>query len=162
MERILVFSDSHREVETMQQIIENMSGVTAVIHLGDINRDIGFLEDCFYYLPIYGVQGNNDFTGEYPNEKMLTIGGKKIFITHGHYYVSNWNSAPLKTAHATREADLMVYGHTHIAEEERFNGTILANPGSISHPRFGLPSYGVIEIEDGVLRYCNIEIPSPF
>lgn len=162
MTRILVFSDSHGEPEAMKQIIENMNEVSAVIHLGDLNRDIQFLEDCFYDIPIHGVQGNNDFTGEYPNEKLLSYDGKKIFITHGHYYLSNWDSEPLKTIPATQDADLILFGHTHIAEEERFDGKILANPGSISRPKIGQPSYGVIEIEDGVLRYCNIEIPSPF
>ncbi len=162
MERILVFSDSHGEVRWMKQIIENMVGVTGVIHLGDINRDIQFLEDTFFDFPIYGVQGNNDYSGLYPNEKMLTIGDKKIFITHGHYYLSGWDSAPLKTIPKAENADLILFGHTHVPETERFSGKILANPGSISRPRTGNPSYGVIEIESGKLDYCNIELPSPF
>lgn len=162
MTRILVFSDSHGEVRTMKKIIENMPNVTAVIHLGDLNRDIQFLEDTFFEFPIYGVQGNNDFSGAYPNEKTISIENKKIFITHGHYYLSGWDSAPLKTVPATEHADLILFGHTHVAETEHFNGKILANPGSISRPRTGTPSYGVIEIEDGKLRYCNIELPSPF
>ncbi len=162
MTRILVFSDSHGEVAEMKKIIENMPGVTAVIHLGDLNRDIQHLEDTFFDFPIYGVQGNNDYSGAYPNEKMLQIDDKKIFITHGHYYLSNWDSTPLKTIPATETADLILFGHTHVAETEHFNGKILANPGSISRPRTGAKSYGVIEIENGILRYCNIELPAPF
>lgn len=162
MTRILVFSDSHGEPKEMKKIIENMPDVSAVIHLGDLNRDIQFLEDTFFDFPIYGVQGNNDFSGAYPNEKMLQIDGKNIFITHGHYYLSGWDPTPLKSAPATEEADLILFGHTHIAEEEHFEGKILANPGSISRPKTGAPSYGVIEIEDGNLRYCNISLPTPF
>ena len=162
MERILVFSDSHGDVRKMKQIIENMYGVTAVIHLGDINRDIQFLEDNFFDFPIYGVQGNNDYSGAYPNEKMLTIGDKKIFITHGHYYLLGWDPAPLKNTPATEKADVILFGHTHIAEVEHFSGKILANPGSISRPRTGNASYGVIEIEAGKISYCNVQLPSPF
>ncbi len=162
MTRILVFSDSHGEVKKMEKIIKNMPGVTAVIHLGDLNRDIQYLEDTFFDFPIYGVQGNNDFSGVYPNEKMLHIDGKRIFITHGHYYLFNRDPAPLKTTPAAEKADLILFGHTHIAKTEHFNGKILANPGSISRPKAGNPSYGVIEMEDGKLRYCNIELPSPF
>ena len=162
MERVLVFSDSHGDVRKMKQIIENMYGVTAVIHLGDINRDIQFLEDNFFDFPIYGVQGNNDYSGAYPNEKMLTIGNKKIFITHGHYYLSGWDPSPLKRIRAAERADVILFGHTHIAEEEHFNGKILANPGSISRPRTGNASYGVIEIEDEKISYCNVRLPSPF
>lgn len=162
MTRILVFSDSHGSVGTMTKIIEQMPGVSGVIHLGDINRDIQYLEDTFFDFPIYGVQGNNDHTGSYPNEKMLTIDGKKIFITHGHYYLSNFDPSRLKTIPATEKADLILYGHTHIAYTEKFDGKLLANPGSISRPRMGEPSYGVIEIEDGKLNYCNIGIPTFF
>lgn len=162
MERILVFSDSHGDVKMMKQIIENTYGVNGVIHLGDINHDIQFLEDNFFDFPIYGVQGNNDYSGLYPNEKLLNIGGKKIFITHGHYYLTNWDSTPLKSIPKAEAADLILFGHTHVAQVEHFSGKILANPGSISRPKTGNPSYGVIEIEDGKLHYCNIELPSPF
>lgn len=162
MERILVFSDSHGDVGKMKQIIENMYGLTAVIHLGDINRDIQFLEDHFFDFPIFGVQGNNDYSGLYPNEKMLTLGGKKIFITHGHYYLSGWDGTPLRSIPKAEEADLILFGHTHVPKTEHFSGKILANPGSISRPRTGNASYGVIEIENGNLHYCNIAIPSPF
>ncbi len=146
----------------MTNIIASMPGVSAVIHLGDINRDIQHLEDTFFDFPIYGVQGNNDYTGLYPNEKLLTIDGKKIFITHGHYYLSGFDPSRMKTLPQTEQADLMLYGHTHIADVERFDGKILANPGSISRPRRGDPSYGVIEIEDGKLSYCNIVLPGIF
>ena len=162
MTRILVFSDSHGEPKEMKKIIENMPDVSAVIHLGDLNRDIQFLEDTFFDFPIYGVQGNNDFSGAYPNEKMLQIDGKKIFITHGHYYLSGWDPAPLKSIPATEKADVILFGHTHIAEVEHFSGKILANPGSISRPRTGNASYGVIEIEAGKISYCNVQLPSPF
>lgn len=139
-----------------------MPGVSAVIHLGDLNRDIQHLEDTFFDFPIYGVQGNNDYTGLYPNEKLLTIDGKKIFITHGHYYLSGYDPSRMKTLPQTEQADLILYGHTHIADVERFDGKILANPGSISRPRQGEPSYGVIEIEDGKLNYCHIFLPGIF
>ena len=162
MERILVFSDTHGSIGKMIQIIENMPGVTAIIHLGDLNRDIQALEDTFFDIPIYGVQGNNDVSGLYPNEKTITVAGKKIFITHGHYYLSNGDPSKMKTIPAAQSADLILYGHTHIAELEKFDGKILANPGSISRPRRAECSYGVIEIEDGTLTYCNIPIHTLF
>ncbi len=162
MTRILVFSDSHGQTSQMMKIIKNFPTLDGIIHLGDLNRDITELEDTFFDIPIYGVQGNNDHTGLYPNEKMLTIDEKKIFITHGHYYLRELDPEPLKSVPSAEEADLILYGHTHLAFEEKFDNKILANPGSISKPRTGAPSYGVIEIEDGVLRYCNISVPGLF
>lgn len=162
MTRILVFSDSHGSVGKMIKIIESMPGLNGIIHLGDINRDILTLEDTFFDIPIYGVQGNNDFTGYYPNEKMLTIDGKKIFITHGHYYLSGCDISRLKTAPATENADLILYGHTHIADTEQWEHKLFANPGSISRPRRGEASYGIIEIENGTIGYANIFVPGLF
>ena len=162
MERILVFSDSHGEIRKTIQIIKNMQGVTAVLHLGDLNRDIQALEDEFPDIPVYGVQGNNDFTGAYPNEKTITIRDKKIFITHGHYYLVNGDPSKLKTIPATESADIILYGHTHIAYTEKFDNKILANPGSITKPLQGEPSYGVIEIENGKLSYCTIPVHTLF
>lgn len=159
MTRILVFSDSHASTGRMHRIIRDMKDVDGVIHLGDINRDIQFLEDNFPEIPIYGIQGNNDHTGLYPDEKLLTIDGKKIFITHGHGYLSGFDPSRMKSLPATQEAELILYGHTHVAEVEHFDGKILANPGSISRPRTGAPSYGVIEIENGKLNYCNVFLP---
>lgn len=159
MTRILVFSDSHGAVGKMIKIIESMPGLSGIIHLGDINRDILTLEDTFFDIPIYGVQGNNDYTGSYPNEKLLTIDGKKIFMTHGHYYLSGFDSSRLKTAPRAETADLILYGHTHIADTEQWGDKLIANPGSISRPRRGEASYGIIEIENGKLSYANIFIP---
>ena len=162
MTRILVFSDTHGQTEQMMKIIRNFPPLDGIIHLGDINRDIRELEDTFFDIPIYGVEGNNDHTGLYPNEKTITIEGKKIFITHGHYYISNSDPSRLKTIPATEKADLILHGHTHIAYREEFDEKIIANPGSLTKPISGGPSYGVIEIDDGELRYCNISLPTPF
>lgn len=146
----------------MIKTIEEMPNVDGVIHLGDINRDIQLLEDTFPDLPIYGLQGNNDYTGRYPGEAMITIAEKKIFITHGHRYLSDFDPARLKCLPAAEPADLILYGHTHIADIEPYGSKILANPGSISCPRYADASYGVIEIEDGKLCYCNIPVRSVF
>ena len=162
MTRILVFSDSHGTTGKMIKIIETMPRVDGIIHLGDLNRDIVTLEDTFFDIPIYGVQGNNDYTGLYPNEKLITVAGKNIFMTHGHYYLSGFSPERMKQLPATEKADLMLYGHTHIADVEHWEGRILANPGSISRPRRGEASYGVIEIEDSVLHYANVPVPSLF
>ena len=162
MVRILVFSDSHGETCRMIKAVRDMPGVSGIIHLGDYSRDIRQLEDTFFDIPIYGVQGNNDRSDLYPNEKMLTIAEKKIFITHGHYYLYGFDASRLKAVPATENADIILYGHTHIADIQKYGGKILANPGSISRPRIGDASYGVIEIEDKKLSYCNIPIHSMF
>lgn len=47
------------------------------------------------------------------------------------------------------DADIIVYGHSHVGNEEHINNKIIINPGSISQPRDGLaPSFMIIEINN--------------
>lgn len=157
MKRILVFSDTHGVVKYAIQIIKNTPGVDGVIHLGDIERDYRELVKEFPDIPFYGVRGNNDFMSSLEKECLLEIEEKKIFITHGHEYIrgfSNIDSLVYKGNELG--ADMVFFGHTHIPFFEKENGLIVANPGSLTLPRMGERSYGVIEIENGKIGYVNI------
>ena len=49
-----------------------------------------------------------------------------------------------------KEADLVLFGHTHRIFYEQHNGLSMLNPGSIGEPRYpGKPSYGRVIIENG-------------
>ncbi len=78
----------------------------------------------------------------------LADGGKTLFLTHGHVY--NKDAMP-KTKY-----DAVIYGHFHTGFIEKVNGTVVANPGSVSLPKNGTPgSYFVVK--DGVLTLKNID-----
>lgn len=69
---------------------------------------------------------------------VLLSGGKKIFLSHGHVF--NKDNMPKGNFHA------VIYGHFHVGFIEKSNGTVIANPGSISLPKGGTDrSYLVIE-----------------
>ena len=57
----------------------------------------------------------------------MQVNGKKVFFSHGHVY--NMDNIP------DSEIQIMFYGHYHIGFIEEENGTIFANPGSISLPK---------------------------
>ncbi len=159
MERILVFSDTHGDISRVRKIIDSISGVTGIIHLGDILRDVYALEKEYPDMPLYYVSGNNDSFSEVPSEKVIDIESFKIFITHGHKYTgffSNSNSLVYKGLEVG--ADMVLYGHTHMNSYKKSDGMIVANPGSLTHPRGSEASYGIIEIEDGKLSYANITV----
>lgn len=159
MKRILVFSDTHGDIEKAKKVIENTPGVDGVIHLGDIEMDYLALKEAYSDIPFYGVVGNNDFFSSLKREDLITIEEKKIFITHGHRYISGYsNIDSLIYKGEELGADIVLFGHTHVAFFEKENGMIIANPGSISFPRSGDRSYGVIEIENGKIGYANIPI----
>ena len=159
MERILVFSDTHGNIERAKTIIAQTPGVTGVIHLGDIERDFMALRKKFETIAFYGVRGNNDFFSSLEKEQLLTIQGKKIFLTHGHNYIrSFYDIDSLVYRGLELKADIVLFGHTHVSAYHKIDGMIVANPGSLTSPRTGERSYGVIEIEDTKLSYANIPV----
>ena len=159
MERILVFSDTHGEVSKAKKIVEGMPGVTGIIHLGDILRDAYALEKEYPNIPLHYVAGNNDSFSDVPSEKLIEIGGFKIFITHGHKYTGFFsNSDRLIYKGLEVGADVILYGHTHMCAYKKENGLIIANPGSLTYPRGSEAGYGIIEIEGEKIFYANITV----
>ena len=158
MERILVISDTHGSPDKALEIFDKIPGITGVIHLGDYVRDAEKIENYIYPVPIYFVAGNNDFGFGIPDERLIEIGGKRIFLTHGHRYVCFNDISRLERLASEKKADAVLYGHTHKPYYGRKNGVLFANPGSTSYPRGSEPSYGIIEIENRNLGYDNIFI----
>ncbi len=144
MTKILVFSDSHGEVENMVRIIESAQP-DIVIHLGDYTSDCDQLCRRFPELQITGVRGNCDYRSAVPELRKLHVDGKLIFASHGHIY--NVKSGYTRICYAAMEADadILLFGHTHIAYRDIGLGMEIMNPGSIGRGRN--PSYGVITID---------------
>ena len=65
---------------------------------------------------------------------MVEVAGHRIFLTHGHLFNVRLDTGMLAEAARTTGADIVVYGHTHIALVEHGDVTVL-NPGSIARPR---------------------------
>ena len=154
MERILVFSDTHGDIDYAIKAFDTILGVSAVIHLGDCVRDAQRIENYIYPVPIYFVSGNNDFCSPYPREQIIEISDKRLFLCHGHFHRMD----DLKEIALENDIDIVLFGHTHIPYYEKENGVIYANPGSISRPRVKDRCYGVIEIDDEYIGYSNIFI----
>lgn len=151
--RILVFSDSHRDTNTCSKVINSIIGIDMVIHAGDHAEDAELLKKQFPDIPINYVSGNCDF-GTAPKELIFTAENKKIFLTHGHLYDVKSDIFPLFLRAKELGCDCTVFGHTHSGLCDVRSGISLLNPGSIRYGR----TFGVIEIENGVLRadVCNI------
>lgn len=73
-----------------------------------------------------------------------TFAGKRIFFTHGHLYEVKFDLYRAACAAREREADALLFGHTHRAEITWDDGLLLFNPGSLSG---GADStYGTLDI----------------
>ena len=86
MYRCVVFADSHGETRNMEYVLERMGKVDMMVHLGDIHRDVVFLQKHYPDIPLEYVVGNNDFWVEGPYQKVIEVASHKIFITHGHLF----------------------------------------------------------------------------
>ena len=146
--RILVFSDSHRDIESCIRVINNIVGVDMILHAGDHISDAKELCRMFPEIAFEYVPGNCDFSADDPDVIVETC-GKKIFLTHGHRYSVKYDDTYrelLEKAEAEK-CDCAVFGHTHQSLCDPRKKVLLLNPGSIKNG-----TYGVIEIEDGVLK----------
>jgi putative phosphoesterase len=81
------------------------------------------------------IRGNNDFFSYLPAEEEFWIGKKKVFITHGHSYYVSMETEQIREEGAARNADIIMFGHTHRPYFEERDGITVLNPGSLSFPR---------------------------
>ncbi len=147
--RIVVVSDTHRSISGFLDKVKTMPKPDLIIHLGDYTSDGEKIEKELG-VNVVQVKGNCDMGFSYRDEELLEIGGKKIFLTHGHKYSVKMNSDSLYYRGLELGADIVLYGHTHVAEIIREEKIIIMNPGSPSSPR-GMelnPTFGLIEITD--------------
>lgn len=146
--KILVFSDSHGNVEHMTVAVER-ERPARVFHLGDGWRDAERLRARFPELPLDQVPGNCDLRLEEPPVKLVTIEGKRILLCHGHTYRVKEGLMDVGYAAREHKADLLCFGHTHVPTQEWAGESLLLNPGSIGY--WGRPGYAVVNIDNGRL-----------
>jgi putative phosphoesterase len=158
--KILVISDTHGDTNKAEEVIKANNGTDMVIHLGDYFRDAQKLSGLFPDIHFEYIYGNSDFmTDNVPAEKVLELCGKRIFITHGHRYSVKWDYYKLFKKAEELNADIVLFGHTHIPDMAKKGKRYVLNPGSTSDPRSNKDeSYAVIEIKNGILspRICYI------
>lgn len=151
--KILVVSDTHGDFNSLLRAVKAQPDAEVIVHCGDGDEQVQLLKDTYKDKMIVGVRGNCDWNSFLPSKETLKICGKKIFITHGHLY--NAKMGLYKVVCAAREegADILLYGHTHIAMNTYEDGLYVMNPGSCSGY---MASYGIIEITENGDVLTNI------
>lgn len=146
--KILVVSDTHRENSNFMKALEREKPIDLLIHCGDIEGSeylYSQAADCGTHM----VTGNNDFFSMLPPEKTFGLGRNTVFLTHGHRYHASMGPEYLIREAIDRDADIVMYGHTHKPVATYENGIFVLNPGSLTYPRQEgrRPSYAVLEID---------------
>ena len=145
--KYLVISDTHRYINIAINLIEELKP-DYCIHLGDMAADCEELEYIFPKQKFIFVKGNNDFflkSSSFPEQRIFELEGKTFFVCHGHKYHVKEGIEFLVRAAKEKNADIVLYGHTHSKKLEWKNDMLILNPGSVH-------SYGIIEIKNGVIN----------
>jgi len=151
--KILIFSDSHGSSSKMDSALDMHIDADIAIHLGDGTREFKLICESRPEIRSLFVCGNfEDPFGKDPLSSFVNeICGKRILITHGHSFSVKSGLGRLLQEAVHRKADIVLFGHTHVPLEKYVTEDVpypiyLFNPGSISRPRDGHPSYGILDI----------------
>lgn len=151
--KIAVVSDTHSFVDKAVDAIKREGNIDIVIHLGDYVVDAIRIKEQLG-VDLICVRGNGDpLEIDTEEDKLIEIENKKIFATHGHNYgvYNELNSVFLKGKELN--ADVVLFGHTHIALLLEHEGVLVLNPGSPEEPRSGTKgSIGMLEIENNEVK----------
>lgn len=154
--KILVLSDSHASRRYMRQSVDSVQP-DAVVHLGDYYSDGQDLAEEYPAIPFYAVPGNCDRGRGYipdAETKLVTIGGVRFLLTHGHLYNVKLTLLRLLADARAMGVQAVLFGHTHEAYcQQEADGLWVLNPGSSG---YGGGSAGVIEVKDGKITDCRI------
>ena len=160
MTRVGVFSDSNGDCAALAQLLAKMGPLHAVCFLGDVASDADYLRTQLADRPgspvLYAVRGNNDLASRLPDHLLIELGGKRIWMEHGHRCPS-----PMTLALRAREqgAQIALFGHTHQPLCEYAQGVLLLNPGSAGNDcRGGRARASVLEMEGERVRVLDVRL----
>lgn len=167
--KFLVFSDSHGSFFNMREVfLRNRGTADGVFFLGDGLRDAELLEQLSIRpTAFYAVSGNCDPvlsapTLPAPAYRIEDIEGFRFLLCHGHTFGVKSGLSELLRFAGQIHADAVLYGHTHVpycSGVRVGEKTVqIMCPGSISRPAEGLPSFGMIEIRQGMLFMHTAEL----
>jgi uncharacterized protein len=116
-------------------VLEAFAGVDHIFHAGDVGAD-AVLTALEALAPVTAVRGNVDrgLPRRLPETAELELGGVRTAMIHGDQ-LSRRTSAV--AAARFPDADLVVFGHSHVPSVERVGATLAVNPGSAGRRRFG-------------------------
>ena len=146
--RVMIVSDTHGRHSALDEALEQAGKIDMLLHLGDVEGGEEYIE-AVAGCPVCMVAGNNDFFSYQKKEREFMLAGKRIFMTHGHYYYVSMGTEMIRKEGLARGADVVMFGHTHRPYFEQDDKITILNPGSLSFPRQPgrQGSYMIMEIQ---------------
>lgn len=151
--KIVVTSDTHipgRGKQLPVPLLKDCESADLIIHAGDwISMEVH--KELSGLAKVVGVHGNVDGEGvraHFNAKELVEVSGLKIGVVHGHGEKLTTEKRALESFDA-EEADIIIFGHSHIPMIRYFNNVMLMNPGSPTDKRrMPFYSYGILHIEE--------------
>lgn len=156
--KIIVISDTHGNSAAIFHLLDSTGNIDAVIHLGDETGDTEHLE-LATTATIFRIAGNCDAASTFPRELTLELGGKRFFLTHGDRYGVKTTLENLRRKAAVERADVVLYGHTHLAAINELDGRLYVNPGCLKRGCTS-PGYALLTLDGLALSAELVPLPA--
>ena len=159
--RIAVLSDTHAPrfwKRCPRAVAKRLDGVDLILHAGDVCRAF-VLDELAAFAPVRVVLGNNDTPDVAawgaPGTLQLDLDGLRVAMIHD---AGPAEGRQRRMRRRFPEADLVVFGHSHIPLDRADERPRIFNPGSPTDRR-RQPSgtMGLLRIEDGELVEARID-----
>ncbi|MEM2896755.1 MAG: metallophosphoesterase [Candidatus Bathyarchaeia archaeon] len=152
--KIGLISDSHDNIPMIDLSIKKLNelGVELVLHAGDFIASFAVARYKALNMNLIGVYGNNDGDKALIKQKFKEVGkemrgyfaeikidGSKISLLHGH------DGELLNSLINSRAYEFIVHGHTHQIRIEKFDKTLVINPGEVCGYLSGKSTIGVLD-----------------
>jgi putative phosphoesterase len=140
--RIAVIADSHDQFPA--SLAHRLHPADEVWHLGDVCAPGALSELEALRKPLHVVRGNCDENEEWPLSLELEREGLRFFLIH------------IPPARVPARCAAVLHGHTHVVRDEMLGGVRWLNPGSVSRPRAGSPSFAWLTVARGKLTSWEV------
>jgi putative phosphoesterase len=133
--KIAVLADSHipkRARDLPAHAWNIINSCEAIIHAGDVLTE-EFLKRLRTVAPLYAVRGNNDLTLPHlPQTLEINLDGCLIAVIHDS---GDKKRRAARLRKRFPNAQVVVFGHSHIPQIEWHDGQLMLNPGSATDRR---------------------------
>ena len=130
--KIGIISDTHGILP--DSVFDIFKSVDRIFHAGDIgHQDV--IQGLEIICPVHAVYGNIDswpINIHYPDMLVHEINGCRICLVHDIVKPKYFSYHLFKK---DIDVDIVIHGHTHVAEFQSFRKVFYINPGSVSKPR---------------------------
>lgn len=149
--KIGVLADSHLPDwgNLPLRLLSELEKMDVIIHLGDF-CDLQTYKDLQKIAPVIAVYGNmdgEDLRALLPEKKTIEIQGFNIGLVHGWGPPKNLEN---RVAGVFEDADLILFGHSHIPLFQKMENVYVFNPGSTSMNRDGTTTFGILELGETI------------